>query len=211
MAEEEPIKSVDEEEEDDDFADISETPEYSVKSEFSKARIADEKISKTWDLRAVEMREGYYNFKFDKNGNSMKIWNPDTRKVFCAAVEGLIALFIPEIYRDERAKEVLEYYENKKKEIKSSYIYKERLRIVLPNGEPGWKFTGREYIPEIDEPLPSENRLKPMALKYEIVPGLWNNKVNSYWNEMLELCDSMFAELNLIVDKINYFKQQVSF
>ena len=194
--------------------DVSEIPEFSAKSEFSKARLAEKFIQKVCELRSMEMREGYYNTKFDKEGNSVKVWVEDARKVYCSSVEALTALMSPEIYADQRAINALKEFEKRKEAIEKFYIYKDRIRCVLPGGEGGWKYTGKEFMPRIDEKLPVEHPQYPKSgYRFEMVAGIWNGKVNAYWDELIKLYDILFAEINFLIGSksINYFKSKASF
>jgi len=157
------------------------------------------------------MKPGYHNFKVDKFGNAIKTWIPDARKIFIGAVTGMIGLLAPEISKSERMNEIMEEFETRKQNIKQKYIYKERRRVRLENGNGAWKLTGREYLPEIDEGLPIEDKQHPLSSKWDTAIGMWDKQVNAYWDEMVELFDDMFGELNVLVDELNYFKSKASF
>jgi len=193
---------------------ISELPEFSTKSDFSKARLAEKFIERVCEFRSKEMKEGYFNTKFDKNNNAFKVWVEDSRKVYCSSVEALVALMTPEIYSDERCKKAMIKFEEEKTKIKNKYLYNERIRIIKEDGNGGWKLTGKKYLPKIDERLPIEDPKYPKSGKHFIlIECLWNSKVNFYWDEMVQLNDMMFSEINFLIgsSRVNYFKQKSSF
>ena len=180
--------------------------EYSPKSDFSKALIIADAISDTRKARGTEMIEGYFNFKFDKNGNAVKVWIPDARKIFCANVDATIQLLSPEIIKDSRMNKVVEEFEKQRDTLFKTYCYKEKRKIELPNGEYGWELTGSKWIPKIDEEIPIEDK---QSLRTTYEKGLYNNIIDRYWDEMLKLYDKVFAEINLLVgsSNVNYFKK----
>ena len=47
----------------------------------------------------------------------------------------------------------------------------------------------------------------------EYKKGLYNYNVKCYWNELVEIYDYIFAELNKLIasKKVNFFKQGASF
>jgi hypothetical protein len=182
--------------------------EYNRKSEFSKPLLVHEQVKAVINARSNEMKGGYYNYTFNEGGNAIKTWIKDSRQVYVGHLISLIILITPEIYRDERAKEALETFENKKEKIFSTYAYPERIRVLDEGNKGKWKYTGLKYIPQIDESLPTENPDCPESEEYVLAKGLWNDKVNRYWDELVILSDIMFAEINLLIgsDTVKYFK-----
>ena len=203
------------EEEDTDskeFVDeISESAEYSPKSDFSKAQIVYTQIEKCCLLRSEEMKAGYSTHIVDKIGNVKLVYIPDARKKFIGAVSALINLLMPEINRDSFCKESIEELKKIEENLKKKYAYKEK-KIILNNGNRELALTGREYIPEIGEILVVG--VKPISkgiMGENKIEGYWDSKVNSYYNELLEAYDTIFSELNCLIDKLNYFKQKMGF
>jgi hypothetical protein len=157
------------------------------------------------------MKPGYFNFKMDKNGNAVKVWVEDSRKVYCSSVEALTGLLSPEIYSNERALRVLKSFTEKKLLLYNQHAYPERVRKLLGNNTYGWELTGRKYMPEVGEALPTEDPKAPASKYFITIPGLWDSKVNIYWEELVGLYDTLFAELNFLIGAINYFKHKSSF
>jgi hypothetical protein len=191
--------------------DINEGAEYSPKSDFSKAKIAYCQMERCCIIRSEEMRSGYNTHVTDNMGNMKLITLPDTRKKFIGSVIALKNLMMPEILRDARMKEVNKQYESHCENLKKKYAYIEK-EFIIVNGEYKSKLTGREYVPEIGEILVAG--LKPTGkgiMGEDRIEGFWDSKVNAYYNELLDLHDDLFAELNILVYKLNYFKQGVSF
>ncbi|MEX0596861.1 MAG: hypothetical protein WD512_10210, partial [Candidatus Paceibacterota bacterium] len=75
------------EERDDDW--ISSGADYSQKAEFKTALLAMELVKKCNEARATEMKQGFWNNKIDKQGNAVRIWVEDQRKVYINTVIAL--------------------------------------------------------------------------------------------------------------------------
>ena len=189
----------------------SEIPEYSPKSEFSKARLAETAVTNVLNSRGVEMKEGYFNTKLTKDGQAIKQWVPDARDKFFGSVIALMSLLSPEIARDKKIKIALEEFETGCDELKEKYLYEE-LIMYSENGMLKYKKTGNKYLPIIDEKVVIELFIqKKRQNKGEEVIGGWNNKVNSYKNDLVEVYDYLFSQLNNLIDRVNYFKSSASF
>ena len=81
--------------------------EYSPKSEFSKPKVCEDATRKCIELRAKEMRKGYFNTTFSKEGLPQKTWIEDSRKAYCSSVIALLRLMSPEVAADkDKHKEV---------------------------------------------------------------------------------------------------------
>jgi hypothetical protein len=196
-------------EEDDDI--ISEIPEYSPKSEFSKPRVVELAITKCLNARGNEMKEGYFNTKLDKAGNPIKTWVPDSRDVFFGCVMALRSLLSPEIKRDKKTINAITEFDNECVRLKDIFVYEEFI-MYSESGTIKYKKTGNTYIPLIDAKVIIET-FEPRTKKnvgLEIKGG-WNDKVNAYKNELIDVYDYLFSELNDLIDRLNYFKQGVSF
>ena len=199
-------KKIEREEDDDNVS------EYSPKSDFSKAGIIAEAIIKARNSRAEEMKRGYSNYKFDKDNNAVKVWIPDTRKIFCANIDALLSLLAPEISNNKRMLDVMEKFEEQKETIFDEFCYHERFRCQLSDGKAGWKLTGRKWMPEIDEELPVEDPKYPnSAVRWFASKGIHNPLINRYWDEILKIYDKLFSEINLLIASVNYFKKSASY
>ncbi len=193
----------------DDENIISEAAEYSPKSEFSKPAVVQEAVSKCIENRSQEMKAGYFNESADKNGNKVKTWIKDTRKIFISSVEALRHLLYPECSRDTKYMKQEKTYLEKAKEIKETYSYEE-WKIKETQGRCKYEKTGRKYMPEIDDTLPLPV-VKKSQTYIERIPGGWNTYINLYYDELIHIYDKLFAELNYVIDRLNYFKQKISF
>ncbi len=190
-------KSKDEEED-------GELAEYSPKSEFSKPKIVGSSVQKCLEHRSVELKEGYYNYKIDNSGNTIKIWVADSRKVYCSSVTALMYLLRPEIIKHINTKKRLIELAKDEEAIFTKYSYTEKKKEMI-KGRLMLVDTDREYIPEFDASVIviDFNKIN-VGVR---VNGGWNANVSAYWNEMVELSDEIFAVLNELIDSINYFKQ----
>ncbi len=196
----------DEQSEDDD--NEGDFAEYSPKSEFSKPTIVQTAMQKCLDLRAVELKEGYYNYKADNSGNVMKTWIPDSRKVYCSSIKALGFLLSPEIGKSKETRKKIEEIEKEYDDIFKKYSYTE-LRQDVVDQRVVYIPTDTKYIPEYDAVVMLKNARNPlMALKSR---GGWNHLVTAYWNELVELSDQLFAVLNELIDNLNYFKSKANY
>ena len=186
---------------------ISEGAEYSPKSEFSKPRIVEKAIMLCIEARGREMKAGYYNTKITKDGQPIRIWVEDARKVFVGRVDALISILSPELIGYDK-KEKVENLLKKKEETLKKYCYQEQ---VLKKGETNrlvWIPNNNVIMPEIDDTVVIVNPQRPNSAVE--IKGGWNLKVNAYWNELIEIYDKIFSQLNNLIDNLNYFKQGIS-
>lgn len=192
----------------DEYEEISELPEYSPKSEFSKALRTSEAFTKVIETRGHEMKPGYYNFSMDKNGMVQKIWVADARIVFFGAVEALKNVLAPEIERD-KTNTIKDIYKEIEK-IKNKYSYEEYILEYKENGmgslEPFYKKTGEKIMPEIGDEVITVVKNDGGNLSYGPIKGGWDKKVNTYRNLLIDCYDKLFAELSKVIDRLNYFK-----
>ena len=157
------------------------------------------------------MKEGYFNTKLTKDGQAIKQWVPDARDKFFGSVIALMSLLSPEIARDKKIKIALEEFETGCDELKEKYLYEE-LIMYSENGMLKYKKTGNKYLPIIDEKVVIELFIqKKRKMEGVEVIGGWNNKVNSYKNDLVEVYDYLFSQLNNLIDRVNYFKSSASF
>ena len=200
-------------EDDDEDEIIDGSPEYSPKSDFSKAKQVDAAFTKVVELRAKEMRAGYWNMEI-KNGFPIKQWIPDSRKAFISSINAIVALLAPEITRDKHYENKTKSLKKRMKELEDTFAYQEKQLIMKEDnktmgGIPVWKSTGVKYIPEIGATVTVQNNLQPQM--GNTIQGGWDDKVNAYWDNLVLVYDGFFAELNQVIDRLNYFKQAMSY
>lgn len=189
---------------------VSEAAEYSPKSEFSKPKIIEEAVRKCMEARCTEMRDGYFNTKLDKNGSPIKTWIPDSRKIFISCVDTLLCLMRPEIKRDEYfTKYYDKKFDKKMEKVFDHFKYESRKLSENGDGEVVWKKTGMEFIPNIDASCVVRDADNPKT--FIRVKGIWNEKVNQYYDQILPIYDEVFEQLNIVIDRLNYFKQKISY
>jgi len=193
--------------EDDEDENLDLPSEYSPKSDFSKAEVVKSQVTKCCDIRSKEMKEGYFNH--DKLGN--KVYIPDSRKEFISGIKALRNLLSPEINRDKKfQEEEKKLKEKEKKSFDTWGIYPKvvnGLNITEDKTKP-------KYIPNVDQHSPVQyfiSKNGQQIPKIDSVIGMFNQNFHNYWNEMVEIYDELFAELNNLIDKINYFKKQTTF
>lgn len=195
----------DEEYYDDDI--IEETPEYSPKSEFSKADIVKSAVQRCIDSRGKEMREGYYNYQISNSGQTLKTWIEDSRIVYIGTVIALRKLLNPECRRGEAFQKFDREFNDEEERIFNKYAYSKQTYNIV-NGRYVWRTEKTKYMPKkgaiISVPDVRTNRPEKMA-------GIWDENIDLYWDEMLDIYDELFARLNDLIDSLNYFKSVVSF
>jgi hypothetical protein len=191
---------------------IQEMPEYSPKSEFSKAEVVEQAIIKCADSRAQEMKAGYFNTIIDKNGLINKQWIPDSRDKFISSVKALMSLLHPEIIRDKEYQNKSDEIETEENMLRDTYSYEERKIETDDKGRAIYKKTGKKYIPIIDEVVVIEKvDQRTGKVVGEPMRGGWNEVINQYKDELVLIYDKYFAELNQLIDRLNYFKVQAGF
>jgi hypothetical protein len=176
---------------------------YSRKAEFQKAQIVQEAINRCSLMRAKDMRAGYYNIVFDKNGGERKVYIDDGRKVFVSAIKSLKCLLTPELKNKgaEEFKAKMDELDRKEVEAFNRWCYEERKWD-------GKQFvgTGRRYMPAHDAQIETINFNREGGKTIKYLQGYWNNYVNNYWDEMLLIADDKFALLNELLEHIGYYK-----
>jgi hypothetical protein len=217
--------------------DTKERPEFEIKSfgdkkaGFNKPELIASAVNNCFIKRAAEMRTGYKTHVTDKFGNIFVKIIPDTRKEFIGAVIGLTSLLKFELLSKPKYKSKYLNFNKRSNEIKEKYIYHER-RFEQQRDDKGNELIdndgnfviktflikdGRRWIPEQTDLLPSPVTIKLVNNKGHIIQrkleiknfqGVWEYEINSYWNEIQELCDEWFGDLNqLISDGLkNYSK-----
>ena len=178
--------------------------EYSPKSEFSKPKVVEEVVTRCMELRAKEMRSGYFNTQISKDGLPLKQWIQDARKVYCSSVISLKQLLSPETGLDPKFKHL-----NFDKILKKYAYYK--IRGVIVNDKKTYQTTDEYYLPEIDDGVMVRKIFPNGSEQLVLIKGYWNQQVNAYWDHMVKMCDLLFERLIKVVHNKNYFKQSIRF
>jgi len=206
MEQEEDITITGLEEDDDGFEDIIDST-YNPKSEYKKPVLVMEAVKACREARAKEMNKGFWNNKLDRNGNAIKIWVEDERKIFINSVIALECLLAPEIKKKE-----LEFYRLEREKIqkkidelfdKYSYSFYE-----FDPKKQGFMKTNNRIIPQIDEEVLVVNPHSPSGLTN--VKGGWNNKVHAYYDSLIPLYDEIFKNINILINNLNDFAEVIS-
>ena len=108
--------------------EVIEPGDYTPKKDqvYSHSMLLMNALKECSKARSEEMRDGYYNMKFDRLGNAHRVWIPDARDKFIQTVEALMMIqerdYDPEttynLFRIEEwlDKKYKEYVELEKKE-----------------------------------------------------------------------------------------------
>ena len=188
------------EQEDDEVVNenFNDTGEYSSKSELSKAETVKNQVERCNINRSKEMREGYNNY--DKYGNKIHI--PDARQEFVNSVITLKTILKPEILRNEDVFNE-KYYIDKEKELVN------RWGVFYDDND-------NKRIPRLDEKFIDKKQLIRRGISSgQIVPietkGMYNNNFHNYWDDMVFLYTEIYSKLHILIDKCEYFKEQISY
>ena len=204
---------------------IDGSAEYSPKSEFSKPKIVFDASERCMQLRAKEMKKGYFNTTVSKEGLPIRVWIEDSRKSYCSAVAALCSLLIPEILEDDafekkekEAEEKNEEWKNPITEIKKAIVecFKKYAYYVLEgkkdkDGKLIFKKTDTYFMPEVDALVNIRKIFPDHSEELIESSGYWNKYIDAYWNEMVVLNDKLFEELIRIIHRTNYFKSKGGF
>ena len=173
---------------------------YTQASKFSKAEVTRFQIQKILEIRSREMTPGYYNASVSNSGEEVRTWIPDSRKAFISSIKALKSLLFPEVVSEETIKSKLIKLEEREEKIFEENCYHEK-------NQKGDKLeeTGKKFIPEIDHYIHVNSTARDGVRSIERVKGIWNDKVSLYWDEMVELYDEVFAELNQLIHNLSYF------
>ena len=195
----------------DSSEELLEDSEYSRKSEFSKAIITQGQVERCLVLRSKDMRPGYTTWKIDKSGTAHPEIIADSRKEFISSVEALKNLLSPEA--EVKAKDILDNYLYEKNKLFNKYCFQERLgrRYDEKIKKVVWVCTSRRFMPQKGAKLLGEDPSNPGGVRSVIIPELWDNNIDAYLDELTELADELFANLNKLIHKLDYFKEGRSF
>jgi len=150
------------------------------------------------------MKPGYWNIITLPNGSIKKSYFPDARKQYIGSVEYLKGLLGYEVNASSKGKDAIKKFTNDKKTIFDKYS-------VIAQFDPKEK-----YIPEVDEVFPIEVILKDKMGRslrkiWTEKQGIYNWKVQRYWDNLVEIYDRLFDALNLLIAEKEFFKPKSSY
>lgn len=184
--------------------------EYSKKSEYSKPAVIQQQVQKCNELRSKEMCEGHTMHLMDKQGNVKIVDIPDGRQPYINAVKILLCNLAPELRREKGVKENVSGWIEEEENLFEKYKYKELKMIMTPDGMK-IEYSGNSFLPKkgaiLLEGIKRNKSAPPSPMR---TPGLWDTKINAYWDELVCIYDEIFAELNILIDKCEYFKEKSS-
>jgi hypothetical protein len=181
--------------------DIEES-EYSVKAGFSKAELVSKQIAKCLDLRSHDMRPGYTTYK---DGKPEIV--PDSRKEFIGAVEALNNMLAPEIHTEKS--DIRTLWEAFKKDKHSQYDYRERTGRKFADDtrrdKAVWILSGRVFLPQKGTAI-LVSCGPPQGIQVSHSSTAWDAYIDAFWDDIQIGADELFAELNILIHNIGYFK-----
>ena len=196
---------------DDDDQIISESAEYSSKSDFSKPKLVEEAVRKVIEARSKEMKEGYYNYKIITEGPPLRVWIPDQREIYNSTVEALISLLAPEIEKNKAYKTLAKKIADEKDEVFEHYCYTQLKYSLSKEDQVVYEKTGMRYIPTKGEKVLIITPKPHNQIDATEIRGAWDRNVDFYLEEIVTLNDRLFSALNKLIANLNYFKQQARF
>lgn len=206
MVNEEYLETNQEDEDENLLEDIG----YSKKSDFNKATIVQAAFEKVKEMRAREMKEGYWNVITKLDGSTKKQYVDDTRKAYAGSVDHVKNLLSHEIKTEKTIQESIKEFELMKKGLFDKYAVPDW--IITQNKI---VYTGEKYIPKIDEEIPVEivtnNSGGASKISIGMRRGVYNRNFNRYWDGMVLVYDYLFSELNMLVALKEYFKPKPSY
>jgi hypothetical protein len=158
------------------------------------------------------MKAGYFNTIIDKNGLINKQWVPDSRDKFISSIRALKSILYPEIMRDKLYQDASDKIEEEEITLTEGYCYEERKIELDSNNKAVYKKTGKKYMPSIDSiAIVEKVDARTGKIVGEPLIGGWNEAINEYKDHLVLVYDKYFAELNQLIDRLNYFKVQAGF
>ena len=182
---------------------------YSKKSDFSKAQVVERQVSKCIEIRSQEMKESYENI--DRYGN--KVVMPDTRKQWVSAVKALRQLLEPEVNRSPSFQEKEKIILQRIKEVFNKWKVYPFIQVdnnYVPN------MSAEPFIPNLNQVFPRmtiKNQDYGSNSKFVTVyeKGIYNDFFHHYWDDLVEVYDNLFSQIQVLIDNNDYFKQGISY
>lgn len=182
---------------------------FSSKEGLSKEDLVMESWRDVRSKRAQEMKRGYFNTKFDRQGNAQRVWIPDAREQYINSVIAFDLLLTADYdteYINKRKtilNEIGKAFKRwgwklftiekiKKEGTYGSFIYKK-------------KYNGDIVMPEQD------TKVYDINAKGIRVPIDWNSNVHNYSQELVLIYDRLFAEITKLLQRLKYFKKVTRF
>lgn len=176
--------------EDVDFeVEDSENFNYSEDNKFSHEALIMLSIKKCMDAGSVELTEGWWENKIDKNGNVLKTYHPDTRKTYINSVKTLMGLAARD-YKPETIK-IIKTIMTKLEEKKKFWLAQE-VRW--------WKSLN-----------PMQQRQMAQEGK-QVVDGYFNKNLdfdNHYFEDETETYREIFTQINILTGELRDFRAKV--
>lgn len=148
-------------------------------------------MRKCFETGAKEMKEGYYNIKFDARGNmSSRFWIPDSREEFIESVETLNMIMSRDF--DKEAKEIIKEIREKIKQLFETYCKYEKERWDNLSGEQQQKFekeNGGSFI---------EGKLTANSFYY-----------NRFLNDKVKLMRLIFQSLSELAKRLDDYREEM--
>jgi len=154
--------------------------------EFSHQMLVMSVMRKAIEASAKEMRQGYYNEKVDRHGNTIRNYIEDTRKTFKECVETAIMIMICDFDKD--ATDNIKKHKDRLKVIKED-LFKLELK--------DWTSVGRDVLKE---------RLSKGIFFRD---GYLNTNLpyyQEYLEESVEVYREIFKELTLLTKRLYFYE-----
>lgn len=156
---------------------------------FSHSSLVMRALSKCLENGSREMRTGYWNERTDKEGNKIKTYIEDTRKVFIESVE--TAMMIIKCDIDSEAKEKIKEIEDE---------LKEKYEQLVKEEETDWSAV----------PISIRQQRWKQGIHYK--KGCLNKTLyfyQEYIDEEVKAYRKIVGELSLLTKRLNFYQEEM--
>lgn len=182
---------------------------FSSKEGLSKDDIVMEAWRDCRIKRAVEMRKGFYNTKFDKQGNAFKIWIPDTREIYINSVKAFEITLQGDIDDEYKLEKEKLCQEEEKAFKKYGWRIFKVTKEKIPNSLYDIykkQYTGETVMPEAEEGTVYDINSDGKQFSID-----WRNQYHQYMQSLVLIYDKIFKEIVILLKRLKYFKKKQKF
>jgi len=183
---------------------------FTSKEGVSKRDLVMEALRDCRQKRAQEMKRGYFNTKFDKQGNTWKVWIPDTREEYINSIRALSILLTGDFDSDYKTKKKV--IEEKGNEAFKKYGWKifKTKRVPQKDVYQGFSYQ-KEYTGEIIMPTAEEDDMIDIDSKGKSKKVSWKANEERYMQTLVLIYDELFSEIVLLLERRKYLQRKRKF
>jgi len=173
-----------------EFANPDDMLAYSKDLTFSHQYLVMRVYQKAQDALAIEMVRGFWDFKYDRVGNPIKVYFPDTRRAAIEAIKTLKNTMIADLKGSSEHKKAIDELEKKEKGLFQEKLTKQKTWFISLGMEGQQRYRG-EHIGFNFETLSEQS-----------------NFYDDYVENLLNVYREIFEQLELCLAERKYFKRQ---